>query len=66
MLIEHKEEDIECILEEKLNHILSFSDFSKTEAINLKKNEPHFFKMQSISILAICSPRHLCLLLQYK
>ena len=37
MLIEHKEEDIKWIFEEKINHNLSFSEFSKTEAINLKK-----------------------------
>ena len=37
ILIEHKEEDIKWIFEEKINHNQSFSEFSKTEAINLKK-----------------------------
>ena len=36
MLIEHKAEDLKWIFEEKMNHYPSFSDFSKTETINLK------------------------------
>ena len=49
---------------EKINHNQNFSEFSETEAINLKKLAP-FFQDATVSILAICSPRHLFLLLQH-
>ena len=42
MLIEHKEEDVQRIFEEEINHNQSFSEFSKTEAINLKKSASFF------------------------
>ena len=52
-------------LQEKINYNQNFSEFSETEAIHLKKEACIFFKIQSISILAICSPRHLLLLLEH-
>ena len=37
MLMEHKEEDIKRIFEEKINHNTSFSNIYKTEVMNFKK-----------------------------
>ena len=51
-------------LQEKINHNQNFSEFSETEAINLKK-VASFFQDATISILAIGSPRHLFLLLEH-
>ena len=49
-------------LQELINHNQNFSEFSETKDL---KKLAYFFKMQSISILAICSSRHLFLLLQH-
>ena len=51
-------------LQEKINYNQNFSEFSETEAINLKM-VASFFQDTTISILAICSPRHLFLLLEH-
>ena len=51
-------------LEEKINHNQNFSEFSETKAINLKKLAS-FFQDDTISILAICRPRHVFLLLEH-
>ena len=48
MFIKHKKEDIKWIFEEKINHNLSLSKFSKTQAL-----WKWIVKMQSISIPAI-------------
>ena len=50
-------------LQEKINRNENFSEFwDKSYKLEKARN---FFKMQSISILAICRPRHLFLLLEH-
>ena len=50
--------------EEKINHNRSFSEFFKTEAINLKELNS-CFQHAIISVLAIYTPRDLRLLLEH-
>ena len=46
MFIAYWEEDIKGISEERIDHNLSFSEFSKTQRDKLeKKNWPNFFKL---------------------
>ena len=52
------------IVEDRIDHYLSFSEFPRRLVINVKKKLANVFKMQFISILTTCSPRQLFLLLE--
>ena len=68
MFIEHQEKARKnSLLEKDIKWIfqleLVFASFPRQRAINLKRS-PNLLKLQSISILAVCSPRNLCLLIE--
>ena len=57
IFLDYQKEDIKWIPKKRINQNQFLIKFSKTHGTNLNKLD-HIFKLQSISILAICQ-RHL-------